>query len=162
MFWKCPLGTHQSSMQRFHGNKEVYCAAGMHAHVLPVLTRLASSCFLWTVKLRNSSEFMSIRWGSSTQTKCYRLSWLGSTQAWSGNSLQLYIPFGTECEDNHCFIGSSTHFMVYEHNILHDDVIKWKHFPCYWPLVRGIHWSPVNSPHKGQWRGALMFSLICA
>ena len=27
---------------------------------------------------------------------------------------------------------------------------------------RGIHWSPVNLPHKGQWRGALMFSLICA
>ena len=22
--------------------------------------------------------------------------------------------------------------------------------------------SPVNSPHKGQWRGALVFSLICA
>ena len=22
-------------------------------------------------------------------------------------------------------------------------------------------WSPVNSPHKGQWRGTLMFSLIC-
>ena len=21
--------------------------------------------------------------------------------------------------------------------------------------------SPVNSPHKGQWHGALMFSLIC-
>ena len=44
----------------------------------------------------------------------------------------------------------------------HDDVIKWKHFPSYWPFVRGIHRSPVNSPHKGQWRGALMFSLICA
>ena len=29
-------------------------------------------------------------------------------------------------------------------------------------FVRGIHRSPVNSPHKGQWRGALMFSLICA
>ena len=28
-------------------------------------------------------------------------------------------------------------------------------------LCRGIHRSPVNSPHKGQWRGALMFSLIC-
>ena len=38
----------------------------------------------------------------------------------------------------------------------------WKHFPRYWPFVRGIHRSPVNSPHKGQWRGALMFSLICA
>ena len=39
----------------------------------------------------------------------------------------------------------------------HDDVIKWKHFPRYWPFV-----SPVNSPHKGQWRGALMFCLIRA
>ena len=45
---------------------------------------------------------------------------------------------------------------------VHDDVIKWKVFPRYWPFVRGIHRSPVNSPHKGQWRGALMFSLICA
>ena len=44
---------------------------------------------------------------------------------------------------------------------VHDDVIKWKHFPCYWPFVRGIHRSPVNSPHKGQWRGALMFFSIC-
>ena len=44
---------------------------------------------------------------------------------------------------------------------LHDDVIKWKHFPRYWPFVRGIHQSPVNYPHKDQWRGALMFSLIC-
>ena len=43
----------------------------------------------------------------------------------------------------------------------HDDVIKWKHFQRYWPFVRGICRSPVNSPHKAQWRGALMFSLIC-
>ena len=49
------------------------------------------------------------------------------------------------------------------HNLWdHDDVIKWKHFPGYWPFVRGIHRSPVNSPHKGQWRGALMFHFICA
>ena len=40
----------------------------------------------------------------------------------------------------------------------HDDVIKWKHFPRYWPFLWGIH----RSPHKGQWHGALMFSLICA
>ena len=37
-----------------------------------------------------------------------------------------------------------------------------ENFPCYWPFVRGIHWSPVNSPHKGQWRTALIISLICA
>ena len=34
-----------------------------------------------------------------------------------------------------------------------DDVIKLKHFPRYWR-------SLVNSPHKGQWRGALLFSLF--
>ena len=37
-----------------------------------------------------------------------------------------------------------------------DDVIKWQHFPRYWPVVWGIHQSPVNSPLKGQWRGDLM------
>ena len=44
----------------------------------------------------------------------------------------------------------------------YDDVIKWKHLPRNWPFVRKIHGSPVNFPHKGQWRGALMFSLIYA
>ena len=45
---------------------------------------------------------------------------------------------------------------------IHDDVVKWKHFPRYWPFVRWIHRSPVNSPHKGQWGGALMFTSITA
>ena len=44
----------------------------------------------------------------------------------------------------------------------HDAVIKWKQFLRFWPFVWGIHRSPVNSPHKGQWRRAWMFSLICA
>ena len=56
-----------------------------------------------------------------------------------------------------CLWFTSSLFLVY---LSHDDVIKWKHFPRYWPFVRGIHRSPVNSPHKGQWHGALMFSLI--
>ena len=69
---------------------------------------------------------------------------------------------------------SSTHFddviwsinaICNHHQVLwhlHDDVIKWKHFPCYWPFVREIHRWPVDFPHKGQWRGALMFSLMYA
>ena len=44
----------------------------------------------------------------------------------------------------------------------HSDVIKWKHFPRYWSFVQRIHRWLVNSPHKGQWRGALMISTICA
>ena len=46
--------------------------------------------------------------------------------------------------------------------ITQGDVIKWKHFPRHWPFVWGIHRSPMNSPHKGQCRGVLMFSLIWA
>ena len=42
------------------------------------------------------------------------------------------------------------------------DVIEWKHFPRYRSFVRGIHRSPMDFPHKGQWHGALMCSLICA
>ena len=42
----------------------------------------------------------------------------------------------------------------------------WHHqmqaFPHYWSCVQGIQWSPVNFPHKCQWRGASMLSLICA
>ena len=36
-------------------------------------------------------------------------------------------------------------------NLRLHDTIKWKHFPRYWPFVRGC-----NSPHKGQSRGALI------
>ena len=45
----------------------------------------------------------------------------------------------------------------------HDDVIKWKHCPRYqWLLAICAGNSPVpgESPHKGQWRGALKFSSI--
>ena len=44
---------------------------------------------------------------------------------------------------------------------LHDYVIKWKYFSYYWPFVKVIHRLLVDSPHKGQLRWALMFSLIC-
>ena len=44
----------------------------------------------------------------------------------------------------------------------YDDIIKWKWFPLYWPFVRGIHWSPVDSPHRGPVIWPLMFSLIWA
>ena len=42
----------------------------------------------------------------------------------------------------------------------------WRHqmetFSALLVLCAGNSPVPVNSPHKGQWRGALMFSLICA
>ena len=42
------------------------------------------------------------------------------------------------------------------------DVIKWKHFPRFWPFCVGNSTVTGGSPHKGQWREALMFSLIYA
>ena len=53
----------------------------------------------------------------------------------------------------------SKHTVVYLS--VHNEVIKWKHVPRYWPLVKGIGRSPVDSPrdspHKGQWRRTLRF-----
>ena len=53
-----------------------------------------------------------------------------------------------------------TWWLFWDHS--YDDVVKWKHCPHYWSFVRGIHRSPADSSHKGQRRGAFMYSLICA
>ena len=48
------------------------------------------------------------------------------------------------------------------HTCTHFHIHSWwcyQHFPRYWPFVAS---NAVNSMHKGQWRRALMFSLICA
>ena len=63
----------------------------------------------------------------------------------SGNGLVLTVHYSVE------------NFDTVIESIIHDDVITWKHFLCCWPFMRGIHRSPVNFPHKDQWRGALMF-----
>ena len=41
-----------------------------------------------------------------------------------------------------------------------DDVMTGKRFPHYWPFVRGIHQSPVDSPHKGP-SNAQLWCLFC-
>ena len=64
-------------------------------------------------------------------------------------------------DNGNCFVQSVLWHHVDRCTCLYADVIKWKHFQRYWPFVRGIHRWAVNSPHKGQWRGAMMFSLIC-
>ena len=71
-----------------------------------------------------------------------------------------HIAFSHQRGESHCLV--ETYFFAYSSVLfLHDDVITWKHFPRYWSFVQGLHGSPVNSPHKGQWHRALMVSLIC-
>ena len=124
-----------------------------------------------TKNCRVDSRFAPSQW--ETALLCNDVShWLGASLAsalplmsgtdnsspWSAaNQIQIQSPYW------HKLVKAQfkpTH--NYKQDKAHDDVIKCKHFPCYWPFVRAIHRSPVDSPHKGQWHGALMFSLICA
>ena len=75
------------------------------------------------------------------------------TQCWEELCISYYISLffflrTNELSEEQWFCASFQSIFSY-----HDDVIKWKHFPRYWPFVRGNYRSPVT---------ALMFSLICA
>ena len=62
------------------------------------------------------------------------------------------------------FIWQTSYLSVEVSSMVHVDMMtssNRKRIPRCWPFVRGIHRPPVNSPHKSQWRGAMMFSLIC-
>ena len=84
--------------------------------------------------------------------------WEASMAQWTSNIIQLHhvTQWGSAASIWNTFT------LNFQATIVYDDVIIWKHFPRYRPLVREIHRSPVNSPHKSQWRGALIFSLSCA
>ena len=84
--------------------------------------------------------------------------WQWSTQTNKSGS-QLYMPIIWEKISVHrrgikMYIISNLQYMMTSSN--------GKMFRVTGSLCEGIHRSPVNSPHKGQWRGTLMFSLICA
>ena len=76
--------------------------------------------------------------------------------------LRIVFPWGHACHPTKRTNEATAQIHMHIITPWHDDVIKWKTFPRYWPFVWGIHRWPVNSPHIGQWRGALMFSLTCA
>ena len=74
---------------------------------------------------------------------CFRFPIINIRQ-WSWDCLifVLWVPI---------LVGLCLHFLI------HDDVIK----STLLTFCVGNHWSPVDYPHKGQWCGALTFSLIC-
>ena len=64
--------------------------------------------------------------------------------------------------DNFIHITHNRYATVHPRKLV--SVSWWRHqmetFSALLVICVGIHRSPVNSPHKGQWRGDLMFSLI--
>ena len=96
------------------------------------------------------------------KTSCGRMKQLPQPQYWQMTYIKYTSSFTSLIFDDWSH-RTDEHWLWKYNSYIHDDVIKWKHFPRCWPSVRIIHRSPVNSPHKSQWRGALMFSLIiCA
>ena len=90
-------------------------------------------------------------------TQCHRWHGIERRQLWPLRLLGTCLE--TDCIGYQC--EKANLYNMDDDQAVHDDVSKRKHFPHKWPIVRGIHRSPMNSLHKGQWRGALMFSLIC-
>ena len=86
--------------------------------------------------------------------QCLKFSFLVQKWKFQIECFDLNLSVFTQAQEIH---GISDANSWTPHNQVHPgDNIRWKHFPRYWPFVWGIHRSPVNSPHKGQWRGALM------
>ena len=68
------------------------------------------------------------------------------------NRFEMHLETLFECLNQSTNISKSTNMMTSSNGNI---------FRVTGHLCGEFHRSPVNFPHKGQWRGALMFSLIC-
>ena len=108
-----------------------YCCFTKHE----VLQQIWPCQKLWDILLICQNTSMRV-WGAWIR-RCYVL----SSQTYAAPSFSVYA--------------ASNEF---NSQMIHDDVIKSKHFSRYRPFER----SSLNSPQTGQWRGALMFFLTGA
>ena len=76
----------------------------------------------------------------------FKISW---THAWKIIFFSWFREFAPPIEKNTYFsrkLARSWHMLWSGH----DNGIKWKHFPRYWPFVRGIHHCTACLPGKGR------------
>ena len=165
-----PSSISRSSFQTIgkdQGSVSVY-----RCYLTNIATIVITAIMIW----RSYNRLFSImrchytwKYGLSIKTGSWlwNLSAMKSRLSFPGN-IDVLCTLNEKCADIHyvhgfvvfCIVVVMLSNLVDSFDILtHDDVVKWKHFPCHWPFVRGIHRAPVNSPHKSQWRGTL-FSLI--
>ena len=103
-----------------------------------------------------SHAFNVVRWNQSESTMVALTQWaIILSTVWVAIYFRTYLNFCRELL--YSLKMTEIQWFMYKKATgdYHDDVTKWKHFPRYWLFVRVIHRSPVNSPHKGQRRGAL-------
>ena len=70
-----------------------------------------------------------------------------------------YFLYDLSLENDVCYVRWASLYISFSH-MLQDDIMTWESFLQYWPIVRGINQSLVDSPHRVQQWGTLMFSLF--
>ena len=121
---------------------------------ITLLIRLRSAVFIQTYRLaRMNSHCIEKTVSYSKPYICMRSSlyWKGTPFPYSLPSYKINLSSGWS-KDCTFFTSLPLHacLVMYLWKSWHDDVIKWKHFPRYWPFVWGVHRWPVKSPHKGR------------
>ena len=121
--------------------------------VVPAISELASPHF------KSPGHQQQCYWLCKKGRSCISW-WPISTNSWWRHDMETFFTLLALYGGNPTVTGGFPKQRAYNAGFeVHDDVIKWKHFPRNWPFVRGIHRSPVNSPHKGQWRFDVFFDL---
>ena len=80
---------------------------------------------------------------------CYHgFNWLWPDATWVCDGCPIIQKLSLECFHCACFLSRSPWQQHPHSDHLHYDVMTWKQFLHYWPFVRGIHWSRVDSHNK--------------
>ena len=107
----------------------------------------------------NFTAVNSLRPGEAYMNQCQPIIDLLSIGTLCRNSVQWNLNEDIEMFIDENILQNVSHFV-------RASLSWWRHqmetFSALLALCAGNWPVPVNSPHKGQWRGALMFSLICA
>ena len=114
---------------------------------------------IFSSECRDQSRYVPSQWETSLQ--CNDVSyWLGANLDWS--LIWMAYQFTTRRHSNGYAISAPLVALT----VAHVTMTWWRHqmeiFSALLAICAGNSTVPVISPHKGQWRAALMLSLICA
>ena len=131
---------------------EHWCAVGSVRQVYYIRTKLWDPyCEAFAKAINHAKEWFDDPWFE--QNICQYLTNISLSFSQRNNCCReelKWVQFGLCCQLIGSFVEKNSSKIDIHHiglgtNAIHDDVIKWKHFPRYWPFVRGIHrsrWIP--------------------
>ena len=145
-------------IQCFEHSLQAHVTSGtnppMHQSHIPQCTNLQQKCaHVCTFLLQNVASWDTVlcilgfvRWTYNVMCLLVSLSLLTSYAKQYASTVSMFVHHCSSVAlfPFHNKYFSTTLYVSYSFALLltynsHDDVIKWKHFPRYWPFVRGIH-----------------------